>query len=137
LASLFQFASVVEPAEIGFVADAAAAGRVRSTSGSEQICAGVTAITVGGHSPGQQIFVVEGERGDVVLASDAAHFSEELELERPFAVVHDLESMYAAYDMLKDFARAGAVVVPGHEPAVAARYPLVARTGGGEAVRIG
>ena len=65
------------------------------------------------------------------------HFSEELELERPFAVVHDLEGMYAAYDLLKGFARAGAIVVPGHDPDVAERYPLVARTGGGEAVRIG
>ena len=137
MAARFQFASIVEPAEIGFVVAAAAEGRVRTTSGTEEICDGVTAITVGGHSPGQQVIVVEGEGGDVVLASDAAHFSEELELERPFAVVHDLEGMYAAYDLLKGFARAGAIVVPGHDPDVAERYPLVARTGGGEAVRIG
>ena len=137
MAARFQFASIVEPAEIGFVVAAAAEGRVRTTSGTEEICDGVTAITVGGHSPGQQVIVVEGEGGDVVLASDAAHFSEELELERPFAVVHDLEGMYAAYDLLKGFARAGAVVVPGHDPDVAARYPLAAPAGVGEAVRIG
>jgi glyoxylase-like metal-dependent hydrolase (beta-lactamase superfamily II) len=137
MASRFQFASIVEQTEIDFVADAAARGQVRLTAGSDEICDGVTAITVGGHSPGQQVIVVEGEAGDVVLASDAVHFSEELELERPFAVVHDLEGMYAAYDLLKGFARAGAIVVPGHDPDVAARYPLVAGAGAGEAVRIG
>ena len=40
----------------------------------------------------------EAVSGDVVLASDAVHFYEELELERPFAVMHDLEQMYVAYD---------------------------------------
>ena len=43
-----------------------------------------------------------------MLASDAVHFYEELELERPFAVMHDLEQMYAAYDVLKGLAQAGA-----------------------------
>jgi glyoxylase-like metal-dependent hydrolase (beta-lactamase superfamily II) len=137
MAARFQFASIVEPPEIAFVAAAATGRRVATTSGTEEIRPGVTAITVGGHSPGQQILVVESEGGEVVLASDAVHFSEELELERPFAVVHDLEAMYAAYDLLKGFAREGAVVLPGHDPDVAAHYPVVARTGGGEAVRIG
>jgi hypothetical protein len=50
------------------------------------------------------------------------HFYEELELERPFAVMHDLERMYLAYETLKGFARAGAVVVPGHDPDVVGRH---------------
>jgi len=137
MAARFQFASIVEAAEIAFVAAAAAAGRVETTSGTGEIRRGVTAVTVGGHSPGQQILVVESESGEVVLTSDAVHFSEELERERPFAVLHDLEAMYVAYDLLKGLAREGAVVVPGHDPDVAARYPLVSRTGGGEAVRVG
>jgi glyoxylase-like metal-dependent hydrolase (beta-lactamase superfamily II) len=112
------FASIVEPREIAFVADAAAAGRVRLIDGSEEIADGVRSVTVGGHSPGQQVVVVRGSGGAVVLASDAAHFREELELRRPFAVLHDLERMHAAYDLLDQLAAAGAVVVPGHDPAV-------------------
>ncbi len=118
MASRAQFASVVEPGEIAFVARAAAEGRVRLIDGSEEIADGVRAITVGGHSPGQQVVVVRGTGGDVVLASDAAHFREELELRRPFAVLHDLERMYAAYDLLDELAAAGAVIVPGHDPGV-------------------
>ena len=40
-----------------------------------------------------------GGEGDVVLTSDAVHFYEELELDRPFCVVADLEAMYGAYDL--------------------------------------
>ena len=69
--------------------------------------------------------------GDVVLASDAVHFYEELEFDRPFSVVGDLAEMYAAYDVLKELARAGAKVVPGHDPEVARRYPRVQAAGDG------
>ena len=58
MAARFQFASHVEAAEIEFVAQAAADGRVRLTEGTEEILDGVTAIDVGGHSPGQQVTVV-------------------------------------------------------------------------------
>jgi glyoxylase-like metal-dependent hydrolase (beta-lactamase superfamily II) len=117
-----QFATHVEQADIDYVRQAAAGGRVRLTDGTEEIIEGVTAICAGGHSAGQQLTVVNGSGGTVVLASDAVHFYEELELERPFAVMHDLEQMYLAYGVLKDFAQAGAVVVPGHDPDVVRRH---------------
>ena len=66
-----------------------------------------------------------------MLASDAVHFYEELEFDRPFSVVGDLAEMYAAYDVLKELARAGAKVVPGHDPEVARRYPRVQAAGDG------
>jgi glyoxylase-like metal-dependent hydrolase (beta-lactamase superfamily II) len=137
MAERFQFGSHVEPGEVAYVARAAAEGRVRLTEGTEEILDGVTAIAVGGHSPGQQLTVVRSEGGDVLLASDAVHFYEELELERPFAVMHDLEQMYAAYDVLKGFAWAGAVVVPGHDPGVGERFPRSAEARDITAVRIG
>jgi glyoxylase-like metal-dependent hydrolase (beta-lactamase superfamily II) len=122
IAMALQFAAHVEPDDIGYLQRAAADGRVRLTAGTEEILEGVTAIQTGGHSAGQQLTVVDGAGGQVVLASDAVHFYEELELERPFAVMHDLERMYLAYGVLKDFARAGAVVVPGHDPEVVRRH---------------
>ena len=110
---------------------------MRLTEGTEEIADGITAIAVGGHSPGQQVTVVRAAGGDIVLASDAAHFYEELELERPFAVMHDLEGMYAAYDLLKRYEREGAVVVPGHDPEVARRFRRVSALGDGDVVQIG
>ena len=137
IAARFQFGSHVEQREVDLVVRAAAEGRVRLTEGTDEILDGITAITVGGHSPGQQITVVRGTTGDVVLASDAVHFYEELELERPFAVIHDLEQMYVAYDVLKGLAAAGATVVPGHDPEVGRRFEQVGTAGAATAVRVG
>jgi glyoxylase-like metal-dependent hydrolase (beta-lactamase superfamily II) len=137
VASRVQFASHVEPDEIALVRRAVADGRVRLTDGTEQILDGVTAIQIGGHSAGQQVTVVRGRSGDVALASDAVHFYEELELERPFAVMHDLERMYDAYGLLKGLARTGTTVVPGHDPGVQERFPHVGRAGAATAVRVG
>ena len=134
IARRFQFGSHVEEDEIAHVRRAADERRVRTTSGTDEILDGITAIDVGGHSPGQQILVVESEGGRVVLASDAVHFYEELELQRPFAVLHDLERMYAAYDFLDELSGSGAAIVPGHDPDVARRHgdasnPTVFRIG--------
>jgi glyoxylase-like metal-dependent hydrolase (beta-lactamase superfamily II) len=137
MSARFQFGSHVERREVDLVSRAAAEGRVRLTEGTDEILDGITAITVGGHSPGQQITVVRGTTGDVVLASDAVHFYEELELERPFAVIHDLEQMYVAYDVLKGLAAAGATVVPGHDPEVGRRFEQVGTAGAATAVRVG
>jgi glyoxylase-like metal-dependent hydrolase (beta-lactamase superfamily II) len=118
-----QFAPHAEVGDIDYVTRAAAQGRVRVTEGTEEILDGVTAISVGGHSPGQQVTVVDTGGGTVVLTSDAVHLYEELELDRPFAVMHDLEQMYAAYDLVKELARSHrAVVVPGHDPDVFVRH---------------
>jgi glyoxylase-like metal-dependent hydrolase (beta-lactamase superfamily II) len=137
-AARYQFASHVEPAEIGLLEEARRSGRVRLTDGTEQILDGIAAIVTGGHSPGQQVTVVSGTDGDVVLTSDAVHFYEELEVDRPFGVVADLERMYGAYDLVKELGTApGAVIVPGHDPEVMARFPTIGDQSDGLAVRVG
>jgi glyoxylase-like metal-dependent hydrolase (beta-lactamase superfamily II) len=61
--------------------------------------------------------------GPVVLASDAVHFYEEVERDRPFAVVADLPAMYRAYDLLADLAaQPGARLIAGHDPLVRTRF---------------
>lgn len=126
LAGRYHFASHIEHDEVARLVEANRSGLVRMTDGTEEILDGVTAISVGGHSPGQQVTVVATAGGDVVLASDAVHYYEEFELERPFAVMADLAQMYQAYDLLKDLAASpGAIIVPGHDPDVVNRFPLV------------
>jgi glyoxylase-like metal-dependent hydrolase (beta-lactamase superfamily II) len=134
LAGREQFGAHVEADEIAAIAAADRAGRVRTVEGVEEIVPGVTAMIVGGHSPGQQLTAVAAAGGEVVLASDAVHFYEELELERPFGVIADLGEMYEAYDLLKERAAAGALVVPGHDPEVHARFPVAGADG--NAVRL-
>jgi glyoxylase-like metal-dependent hydrolase (beta-lactamase superfamily II) len=115
--------SIVEPAELEEIAAAERGGRVRRLAGDGEITTGISAVAVGGHSPGQLVIVVETERGPVVLASDALHYYEELERNRPFAIVVDLDEMLAGYATLRRLAAApGARLVAGHDPAVLERF---------------
>src|SRR5699024_3010021 len=50
------------------------AGRVQFNHGDVDIAPGMSAHLVGGHTPGLQVVRVRTQRGNVVVASDAAHF---------------------------------------------------------------
>jgi glyoxylase-like metal-dependent hydrolase (beta-lactamase superfamily II) len=119
------FWSHVDGDDVALLLGAHRDGRARPTGADTTVAPGVRAITVGGHSPGQQVLVVETASGPVVLTSDAVHLYEELELGRPFGIVVDLREMYAAYELVRGFEREGAVVVPGHDPEVLRRFPAV------------
>ncbi|HEY7199167.1 MAG TPA: N-acyl homoserine lactonase family protein [Candidatus Dormibacteraeota bacterium] len=138
LAARGQFAQHVEPAEIARLAAAHREGRVRTIAGRTEVADGVTAIEVGGHSPGQHVVLVEAGGGPpVALASDAVHLYEELERDRPFSIVADVAAMYRAYDLLRALAaERGAVIVPGHDPEVTARFPRLDGPAADVAVRI-
>jgi glyoxylase-like metal-dependent hydrolase (beta-lactamase superfamily II) len=122
--------------EVAHVDDARQAGRVRPIARTAEIAPGVRAIDVGGHSPGQAILTVSTAAGEVVLASDAIHFYEELELDRPFGVFADLREMYAAYDVLRDLEAEGRVLVPGHDPEVMERFPALSQDAADIAVKV-
>ena len=58
-----------------------------------------------------------------MLASDAAHFYANLEQDRPFAIVHSLPGMYAAFDRVRALAGGDDErIVPGHDPLVFERF---------------
>jgi glyoxylase-like metal-dependent hydrolase (beta-lactamase superfamily II) len=137
LARHVQFSAHIDADAVGEVQEAWRAGRAVATGRDQLIAPGLRAITVGGHSPGQQVLVVDTATGPVILASDAVHLYEELELERPFAIIADLAEMYEAYALLKRLREeSGATVVPGHDPLVPSRFPELDGDAAGLAFRI-
>ena len=101
------------------------AGSACSHGVVSEVRPGIVGICVGGHSAGQLVLVVNGGDGrPVVLASDAVHYYEELEHERPFAIYFDLDGMVAGYETVRRLAEEnGAEVVAGHDPLVLERFP--------------
>lgn len=76
--------------------------------------------------PEQLITEVDTSSGSIILAFDAAHFAEEYEADRPFSLFHDLDDLWACYDLLKQCdARDGITVVPGHGPSTATSFAAV------------
>ena len=116
-----QFAHITEASELDHLRELCAAGRLTLTGRARTIAPGIELIQVGGHTPGQGIVTVATDGGQVILASDAVHYYEELERDRPFSIVASLAEMYAAFDQIRELAATGRVVA-GHDPLVAERF---------------
>jgi len=99
------------------------AGRVRLHNGTVRLYPGITLHPAPGHSAGLQFVQVHTRRGMVVLASDAAHFYENMESGRPFTILVDAAETLESYDLVRRAAEGPDHIIPGHDPLVMARYP--------------
>jgi glyoxylase-like metal-dependent hydrolase (beta-lactamase superfamily II) len=124
MAARTHFAAHSEPQEIALLRRAREEDRLTLFTWQHTLAPGIELLEVGGHTPGQLIAsVATPEGGTAVLASDALHFYEEVERDRPFAILADLPAMYRAYDTLAQLAtQPGAHLVAGHDPEVRARF---------------
>jgi glyoxylase-like metal-dependent hydrolase (beta-lactamase superfamily II) len=131
LAERAHFAAHREPEEIALLARARQEDRVTLFTGQYRLAPGIELTEVGGHTPGQLIAQVATDHGGTaVIASDALHFYEEVERDRPFAILADLPAMYRAYDTLAQLAaQPGTRLVAGHDPLVRDRFARRGATG--------
>jgi glyoxylase-like metal-dependent hydrolase (beta-lactamase superfamily II) len=111
-------------------------GRVVFHQGDETLAPGISLHHIGGHTPGMQSVRVKTQRGWVVLASDAAHFYEEMERGLPFPVVYHVGDMIEGWAKLKRLAESPRHVIPGHDPLVLQHYPAPRRELEGIAARL-
>ena len=100
------------------------AGKVRFYAGNAQIAEGVTVHCIGGHSRGLQAVRVMTGSGWMVLASDAAHFYENLFDRKPFPIVVDLQNMLDGFERLIELASVPNLIIPGHDPLVRTYFPV-------------
>ena len=91
--------------------------------GDEELAPGLSLHLLGGHTGGNQVVRVHTARGWIVLASDASHFYENIETDRPFAIAYEPERVLAGYRRMYELADSRAHVIPGHDPLVMERYP--------------
>jgi glyoxylase-like metal-dependent hydrolase (beta-lactamase superfamily II) len=98
-------------------------GRVAFHDGADEIAPGISIHHVGGHTPGMQVVRVQTARGNVVLASDAMHYYENLAAENPFPVLVNTIEYIEALRTVTQLADGPDYVIPGHDPLVLRRYP--------------
>ncbi|MEM9910527.1 MAG: N-acyl homoserine lactonase family protein [Pseudomonadota bacterium] len=99
-------------------------GKVFFYDGDAEVAEGVTVHRIGGHSRGLQCVRVRTASGWLVLASDAAHYYENLTARKPFPIVVDLDDMMAGFERLEALASRVDLIIPGHDPLVKAHFPL-------------
>ncbi|GAB3426878.1 N-acyl homoserine lactonase family protein [Flindersiella endophytica] len=97
--------------------------RLDLVDGDVTLVPGLSLHLVGGHTAGMQVARVRTGGGHVVLASDASHFFENIETDRPFPILHSMTGMYGAFDRINELASGPHLVVAGHDPEVLNRFP--------------
>ncbi|MEM8801978.1 MAG: N-acyl homoserine lactonase family protein [Pseudomonadota bacterium] len=100
-------------------------GKVKFYDGEAQVAEGVTVHCIGGHSRGLQCVRVQTGAGWLVLASDAAHYYENVFARKPFPIVVDLQNMLDGFDTLQRLASSPELIIPGHDPLVQSSFPSV------------
>jgi glyoxylase-like metal-dependent hydrolase (beta-lactamase superfamily II) len=98
-------------------------GRVEFYDREAELAPGISIHPVGGHTPGLQVVRVRTARGWVVLASDAAHYYENMMTDRPFSTAWHLGDMVEAYRTVERLADSPRHIIPGHDPFVMRQYP--------------
>ncbi len=99
------------------------AGKVIFYEGDAEVADGVSVHCIGGHSRGLQAVRVRTQAGWLVLASDAAHYYENVFARKPFPIVVDLQNMLDGFATLERLASSPDLIIPGHDPLVAALFP--------------
>lgn len=99
------------------------AGKVIFYDGDAEVADGVSVHCIGGHSRGLQAVRVRTQAGWLVLASDAAHYYENVFARKPFPIVVDLQNMLDGFATLERLASSPDLIIPGHDPLVAALFP--------------
>jgi len=145
LASRPLFATSAETGDIEALVRARADGRLSLLPGApaggaavrQSVEAGVDVLDVGGHTPGQLVVLVRTGDSEVVIASDALHYYDEMRLDRPFTHVADLAAMYQGFEVLRALtSEGGRLLVAGHDPDVMGRFPVAHGDLAGLAVQI-
>jgi len=98
-------------------------GKLTFHDGTAEIAEGLSVHCIGGHSRGLQAVRVRTKAGWMVLASDAAHFYENVFARKPFPIVVDLQNMLDGYDILHKLASTRSLIIPGHDPLVRDYFP--------------
>ena len=108
------------------VARIAADGRLMLADGDDrEILPGIRVYTGGRHTFASQHVGARTRSGTVILASDNAYLFENLERGVAIAATIDRAANVAAQARMLKLAENPKLVVPGHDPAVFDRFPLV------------
>ncbi|KJC64843.1 N-acyl homoserine lactonase family protein [Agreia bicolorata] len=109
--------------------------RLRLIDAETEIFPGITVYPVGGHCPGELVVRVETAGSSFILASDAAHFYEQIENEWPFFAFTDIQEMRDGLTFINALAaETGSTVVPGHDGRTRQRFPAAPGAAGDVAI---
>jgi glyoxylase-like metal-dependent hydrolase (beta-lactamase superfamily II) len=119
-------APAIDPENAAMLARIKKEGRLELVDGDDkEILGGIRVHTGGRHTFGSQYVTVRTPHGTVVLASDNLYLYENLVRGLPIAQTVDPQSNLRAQKRMQTLASDPTLVIPGHDPVVFERFPLV------------
>jgi glyoxylase-like metal-dependent hydrolase (beta-lactamase superfamily II) len=112
-----------DPEDLAHILRKLFAGRLTYHDGTADLAPGLTLHRIGGHTNGQQVLRVHTRQGWLVLASDAVHFTENLEQNRPFPWLYNVGDTLDGFTTLRRLAARPDLIIPGHDPSIMTRFP--------------
>jgi glyoxylase-like metal-dependent hydrolase (beta-lactamase superfamily II) len=117
----------IDPDDVEALVKANIAGNVSFVEGDDQqILPGISCYIGGKHTWQSQYVTVHAKDGTFVLASDSVYLYENLDKHVPIAATLDSQSNLAAQDRMRTLASKPEFIIPGHDPAIFSRFPVVA-----------
>ena len=118
--------SMVLPAELELIREIDRQGRLHLVENSDELFPGIRVTSLPGHTPGLLITEVPTRSGRIILASDAIHYYEEMELDRPFRLYESLADTLRSFEILRELAHQPHTrVIAGHDPRDITNYTMV------------
>lgn len=115
-----------DPRHLAVMEQVEAEGRLELVDEPTEVWPGIIVHPIAGHCPGQLLALVHSASGPRIIASDVAHFYEQVEHGWVFFVFSDINDMIRSFRELRTLAESvGAEVIPGHDARVRERYPVV------------
>ena len=116
----------IDAPDAAMLAALRSAGRLQLVDGdAREIIPGITVYIGGKHTYQSQYAGVHTGQGVVVLASDNVYLYENLDRHVPIAQTLDPVSNLAAQDRMRTIAVSPRFIIPGHDPLVFQRFPVV------------
>jgi glyoxylase-like metal-dependent hydrolase (beta-lactamase superfamily II) len=112
------FSAAYEEDEVVAMVRNVYAGRVEFYDGDAQLADNISLHHIGGHTLGLQVVRLWTEKGWLVLASDASHYTDNMKLGKPFPIVADVTQMVDGWRLIETLADSPRHIIPGHDPAV-------------------
>ncbi|OWU85675.1 hypothetical protein ATO6_01735 [Oceanicola sp. 22II-s10i] len=101
------------------------AERVDWMNGDGEIAPGVRVHHLPGHSLGLQAVTVETEAGRICLASDVAHFYDNIAYGLPFPITANIAGQLDGHETVRRLPSRPELLVPGHDPRVNTSFEAI------------
>ena len=87
---------------------------------NQEILPGITAMVLGGHTPGSTAFDIDGESGRTIICGDFINRYENYDKRLPPGLLDSIADWFKGLNRLE---KKGGIIIPSHDPSIKEKFP--------------